>query len=151
MSNVPNPGYADQSTKRLIARVVGMVCMGIAVILIGASIANFFASTNDFTGEGPTKMWMFFLAIPFFLIGAIGLQMGFIGAAARFGAGETMPVLKDSAAYLTDGSGALGVGGTVDAAAPGVATAETGPFCRSCGTRNDADAKFCDSCGQSLA
>ena len=25
------------------------------------------------------------------------------------------------------------------------------PYCRSCGTRNDAEARFCDSCGTSMA
>jgi hypothetical protein len=27
----------------------------------------------------------------------------------------------------------------------------TGPYCRACGTRNDAEARFCDSCGASMA
>ena len=67
------------------------------------------------------------------------LQWGFLGAAARYGAGETMPVVKDSATYLSDGEGILGVGRTA------------GPFCSKCGVRNDADAKFCDSCGGALA
>ncbi len=52
---------------------------------------------------------------------------------------------KDSAAYLTDGEGLLGVGRTVDD------HGGAGPFCRSCGVRNDDDARYCDGCGQSLA
>jgi len=61
-----------------------------------------------------------------------------LGAAARCGGGETMPVVKDSAAYLSDGEGILGVGRTA------------GPYCSKCGVRNDADARFCDSCGSAL-
>ena len=40
----------------------------------------------------------------------------------------------------------------VDDGSPGTSgTAATGPFCRSCGVRNDEDARFCDGCGASLA
>ena len=83
------------------------------------------------------------------LLGPAGwcLQAGFLGAASRYVAGETTPVIKDSAAYLTDGEGILGVGRTVDDAQEPA----TGPFCSTCGTRNDADARFCDSCGAALA
>ena len=49
-------------------------------------------------------------------------------AGARYAAGETMPVVKDSLDYL-----------------------KAGPFCSTCGVRNDADAKFCDSCGATLS
>ena len=72
-----------------------------------------------------------------------GMRLG----ASRFVAGETMPVVKDSASYLTDGEGVLGVGRTVDDGDQ----AATGPFCSKCGVRNDPDAKFCDSCGAPLA
>ena len=70
-------------------------------------------------------------------------------AAARYGAGETMPVVKNSATYLSDGEGVLGVGRTVDDA--GAQRAVTGPYCLSCGRRNEEDARFCDGCGTSLA
>ena len=69
-------------------------------------------------------------------------------AQASYVAGETMPVVKDSATYLSDGRGIAGVGRTEDRME---ASAVTGPYCRQCGTRNDSDARFCDSCGQTLA
>ena len=56
------------------------------------------------------------------------LATGFLGAQARYAAGETVPVLEDSLEHLT-----------------------SGPHCRHCGVRNDEAARFCDSCGQSLA
>lgn len=66
-------------------------------------------------------------------------------------AGELSPVAKDTAEYLTEGKG-MGMGnlGVTSGTTPqgGVAA---GPFCRSCGTRNDADARFCDSCGTTMA
>ena len=151
MNRVPNPGYAEQGTKRTILRVVGVVCTGIALVLCGIAVADFFRAfgSEDFDAF-PTKFWMFFVALPFFVVGSAGLNAGFMGAVARYSAGETMPVAKDSVAYLTDGEGVLGIGRTVDDDASGAA-ASTGPFCRSCGQRNDADAKFCDACGHSLA
>jgi hypothetical protein len=155
MSNVSNPGFADQHRKRTALRVMGIVGMTIAVALIATALVDFFGAFSGFASDTgaadagmPTKFWMFFLAMPFFLIGGIGIQLGFLGAAARYGAGETMPVVKDSAAYLTDGEGLLGIGRTVDDQRS--ATSATGPFCRACGQRNDADATFCDACGQSL-
>lgn len=150
MNTVPEPGYADQSTKRTVLRVVGVVSMGTALLLICIAVADFFrAFGSDDLGAEPTKFWMFFAALPFIAVGGWALQAGFLGAAARYTAGETMPVVRDSAAYLTDGQGLLGVGRTVDDA-PSAGRA-AGPYCRQCGTRNDADARFCDSCGQSLA
>ena len=137
-----NPGYADQAGKRTLLRVVGVLSMGVALVLMGTAIADFVHSADSF--EGPTKFWMFFLALPFFLVGGVGLQGGFMGAAARYSAGETMPVLKDSASYLSNGQGLMGVGRTEPA------NTATGPFCSRCGVRNDAEATFCDSCGSPL-
>lgn len=139
-SDVPNPGHRNQSTARSVFRVLGPLSMLVALVLMGVAIADFFAvfNSDDFDAQ-PTKFWMFFLALPFFVAGGAMIQAGFLGAAARFAAGETMPVVKDSAAYLTDGRGLAGVGRTVD-----------GPYCRGCGARNDAEARFCDGCGQSL-
>lgn len=143
------PGFADQARKRLVLRVVGVVCMGIALMLIALAIADFVQvmGSDDFDAQ-PTKFWYFFLALPFFAVGGAALQAGYLGAAARYTAGETMPVVKDSAAYLSDGQGLLGVGRTVD---DGTATsAVTGPYCRRCGVRNDESARFCDACGSAL-
>ncbi|MBI2245014.1 MAG: hypothetical protein HYU55_14135 [Nocardioides sp.] len=68
----------------------------------------------------------------------VAFMGGFLGAAARYGAGETVPVVKDSATYLSDGEGILGAGRT------------TGSYCSRCGVRTGADAGSCDSCGSAL-
>jgi hypothetical protein len=77
------------------------------------------------------------------------LRAGFLGVGLRYVAGETTPVIKDSASCLTNGEGILGVGRTVDDRSG--EAAETGPFCTRCGTRSDAAAGFCDHCGHALA
>ena len=92
------------------------------------------------------------------VFGLGALNAGTLGAQSRYVAGETLPTVKQSAAYLTDGEGILGVGRTVDDARPAgsaagspAAAPTAGPYCRACGTRNDQEARFCDSCGASLA
>ncbi len=144
-STVPNPGHRHQGAARTVFRVLGPLSMAIALVLIGWALVDFFAvfGSDDFDAQ-PTKFWMFFLALPFFVAGGAMIQAGFAGAAARYAAGETMPVVKDSAAYLTDGQGLAGIGRTEGVSPAG------GPYCRGCGVRNDADARFCDGCGQSL-
>ena len=80
---------------------------------------------------------MLFVGIPMLAVGGWLAMAGFGGAAARYVAGEGAPVARDSLDYLTRRHPAAEPTG--------------GPYCRACGTRNDAAASFCDSCGTSLA
>jgi hypothetical protein len=147
------PGVRGQRATRTIFRVVGIAVLVVAVTFLVIGLKDFFGSSDSF--EGPDRFWMVFVGIFGLAIAGWCLQAGFMGAAARYAAGETMPTVKDSAAYLSDGEGVLGIGRTVDdsaaaSAAPSTAAA-TGPFCSKCGTRNDGDAAFCDRCGAALA
>ncbi|HEY3528227.1 MAG TPA: zinc ribbon domain-containing protein [Nocardioides sp.] len=145
----PPPGIRGQRVTRNVFRVVGLVALVVALGFIAVGLQDFFASADSF--DGPHKFWMIFVGIFGVAIAVWCLQAGFMGAASRYVAGETAPVIKDSAAYLTDGEGVLGVGRTVDDAPAPHAAAVTGPYCSKCGTRNDDDASFCDSCGAALA
>jgi hypothetical protein len=82
---------------------------------------------------------MLFVGLPLLAVGGWLAMAGFGGAAARYVAGEGAPVTRDSLDYLTRGQGLAVLGRT------------GGPYCRSCGTRNDATASYCDSCGKPLA
>jgi hypothetical protein len=133
------PGFERNRTQRNVLRVVGVVLLlaGIYLLVTGGMAFVDDANSADMDGGfGPILKIAGggFLAV--FGLGA--LNAGFLGAQARYAAGETMPVVKDSAAYLSDGEGILGVGRTAS------------PYCSKCGVRNDADAKFCDSCGTAL-
>ncbi|MFZ5846523.1 MAG: zinc ribbon domain-containing protein [Actinomycetota bacterium] len=157
MSNhTPAPGQdgpaSARARHRTLFRVLGIVSMGIAITLIAISFYDFFtfgsetaAETSsgapfDIGGmdegvdEGPTKMWMFFVALPFFLAGGFLLNLGFAGAHAKYMAGEYSSAIQSVSRDLGMRSEASGAG----------------PYCRSCGTQNDADARFCDSCGASM-
>lgn len=128
------PGVAGQSSRRTGFRVLGGLLMVAALVLIGIAVADFFSvfGSDDFDAQ-PTKFWMFFVALPLFAIGGFFLQLGFAGAGARYLAREYVPVLKESLDELGVGS-----------------SSATGPFCRSCGRRNDTDARFCDGCGTAM-
>lgn len=151
MGTTHNPGLRSQSGTRTVLRALGLLMAPVGVLLVVVGFARFAGLGGaEWSGDGAPPGFLMFAGGGFVaVIGFALLNAGFMGVAARYGAGETMPVVKDSAAYLTDGHGVLGVGRTVDDS-PGAA-AVTGPFCRSCGTRNDSDATYCDGCGQRLA
>jgi hypothetical protein len=132
--------------------VAGVILLVAGLVFLALGLQSFFSAFgNDDPDAGfPSRFWMVFVGV--LLIAPAGwcLQAGFLGAAARYAAGEPMPTVKDSAAYLTDGEGVLGIGRTVDDEQQ-PQRAATGPFCSTCGTRNDADASYCDACGAALA
>ncbi|MGI8521869.1 MAG: zinc ribbon domain-containing protein [Nocardioides sp.] len=139
-----SPGLRGQTGVRTALRIGGVVLLAVALTFLVVGLADFFGSMDSF--EGPHRFWMVFVGILLLGPAAWCLQAGFLGTAARFTAGETMPVVKDAAAYLSDGKGVFGVGRTDD----DHADALTGPFCSKCGVRNDDGARFCDSCGAAL-
>lgn len=131
----PHPG-----ARRRVFRVLGVLLMGTAGVLISLVVADFFRAFNDPSLDAmPTKGWMLFLALPFFLAGGALLQLGFAGAHAAYLAGEYAPALQSVSRDL----GLHGQGDTSQE--PG-----SGPYCRSCGRANDADARFCDACGTAM-
>jgi hypothetical protein len=140
------PGLRNQATARSAFRVLGAVVVLVALVMVVVAGIDFFGSLDSF--EGPTKFWMFFVALPLLAVGGWLLQAGFLGMGARYASGELSPVAKDTAHYLSDGEGVLGVGRT---SSGGGGAPATGPYCRQCGTRNDTDARFCDSCGTAMA
>ena len=148
MSTTPGPGLPRQPAVRTFFRAVGALVVGLGVVVFLWGLLNVFGDSG-FDPPAGVHIAAFIGGLPLIGIGLMCLQAGFLGAAARYGAGETMPVVKDSAAYLTDGEGLLGVGRTVDD--PVTQRAGTGPFCHACGRRNDEDARFCDGCGTSLS
>lgn len=134
------------SGTRTTLRVVGAVLLLAGLVVGGIGVVGFMDAFSGDLESGPGSILMIggggFLCV--FGLGA--LSAGTLGAQSRYVAGETMPTVKQSAAYLSDGQGIMGIGRTADDAA-----AASGPFCRSCGVRNDDEARFCDGCGASLA
>ena len=135
------PGYSRQSSMRFTFRVAAVVVLGLALYFMAVALADLFTAESE-----PQKFWMLFVGIPMLAVGGWLGMAGFGGAAARYVVGEGAPVARDSLDYLTRGQGLDSLGRTHPDAEP-----TGGPYCRACGTRNDAAASFCDSCGKSLA
>ena len=93
------------------------------------------------------------MGMPILFVGIVMCMFGFMGAIARYQAGEVAPVGKDTFNYLAEGT-KDGVQTVATAVAAGLtqgvaATGKTAP-CPKCGHLGDADAKFCDECGSPL-
>ena len=134
-----NAAFARTRTTRNVLRVLGVVLLAAGLYLVvtgGMQFLDDMDSGSVDSGPGPVRRLGAGGFLCVFGIGA--LNAGFLGAQARYAAGETMPVVKDSAEYLSDGEGVLGIGRAA------------GPFCSKCGVRNDRDARFCDGCGAQL-
>jgi ribosomal protein L40E len=128
MSGQP-PELRDQDSVRSGLRVGGAIVAGIGLIFAIAGFADFFSA---FGSESmPTHFWMAFIGLPMLGIGGRMLQVGFLGTATRYAAGEVMPTVKDSLSYVGIGSKQV--------------------TCAKCGEANSADAKFCDHCGAALS
>ena len=112
MTEVPSPGLANQAGLRTFFRIAGPLVLVVALGFMALGLVDFFGSMSSF--EGPDRFWMLFVGIPLLAVGGWLSQAGYAGVAARYAAGELSAVVKDSASYLTDGEGLLGVGRTVD-------------------------------------
>ena len=147
-------GLPRTAGTRTTLRVIGVVLLVGGVPVFAWGIYTVF-SHDGFESPPGLAILAFLGGLPLIGTGLMALNVGTIGAQSRYVAGETMPTLKQSAAYLSDGEGIMGVGRTVDDGPHGAegsrGSAVTGPYCRSCGVRNDEDARFCDGCGASLA
>lgn len=128
---------------RTVFRALGLAVLAVAIGLAVVAGMDFFAAVNDPSFDAqPTKFWMFFVAVPLLGLGGWLLQLGYAGAAATYMAGEYSPALRSA-------SRDLGLRDHASAAGRGVPGG--GPYCRHCGTQNDVEARFCDSCGTSMS
>ncbi len=147
-------GLPRTAGTRTTLRVIGVVLLVVGVPVLAWGVYTVF-TYDGYDGPPGLAILAFLGGLPLIGTGLMALNVGTIGAQSRYVAGETMPTLKQSAAYLSDGEGIMGVGRTVDDSTHGAegsrGSAVTGPYCRSCGVRNDEDARFCDGCGASLA
>ncbi|MGV3562057.1 MAG: zinc ribbon domain-containing protein [Nocardioides sp.] len=142
----------DTRRSRTVLLVVGSLLLVGGAVIAYLGGRDFFAAANMESMDPQFGSFFTMAGGAFMVIFGIGmLNAGTLGAQSRYVAGETMPTVKKSAEYLSDGQGIMGVGRTVDDGAAAGTQRASGPFCRACGTRNDEDARFCDGCGASMA
>ena len=97
--NQLDPGHNE---KRGILRVIGPVIFIVGLIFMIVGLVSFFIA---FGGHGfPRLFWCCFVGLPLLWLGSVLSGAGFIGAAARYLAGESAPVAKDTFNYMADGT-----------------------------------------------
>lgn len=129
MNTDATPGLDQQSTVRTTARVLAVVLLAAGAYLLFRGITAFVDQAQSMEMEPGFGPILTIGAGGFCVVfGLAAANVGWLRAQASYVAGETVPVVKESLDHL-----------------------RAGPHCRQCGTRNDTTAKFCDSCGQSLA
>lgn len=140
--------------KRSVLRKVGPLVLAVGGIFMLIGFVDFARSMGRF-GEPPTLFWCFFIGMPLLWLGFVLTSAGYAGAAARYMAGESAPVAKDTVNYMADGT-KESVKTLATAVGEGLAAAGSGAKqvlvrCHKCNVTNEADAKFCKSCGTGLA
>jgi len=156
-----NPGH---QSIRIVLRVVGPLLIVAGAYLFYDVIASFHAGFDQRTSiidvENGTfrlpgekkdeglKMGQAVVAMICFFLGATAARFGYQGALARYSAAEYAPVVSDTANYVAHGA-KEGIREISSAIAEGIRGG--GAECPNCGTENDSDAKFCDSCGTAMS
>jgi Double zinc ribbon len=125
----PDPSLRGQRSVRTFLRVGGPILLAIGLLLTIAGMVSFFSAFGSF--DMPSNFWMAFIGLPLIAVGAAMTRIGYLGPATRYVAGEVTPTIRDTL-------GALGITSATVA-------------CPTCGASNDADARFCDSCGKPLS
>jgi hypothetical protein len=145
-----NPGHSEI---RLIARVLGPSMIAVGVVFTAIALISFFSAMNG--GGMPKYFWCGFVGLPLIGLGTGVTQFAYLGLFARYIAGETAPVQKDTFNYVAQGI-RPGVKDLLQAVREGL-TEESpeGPagdkkFCSNCGQAATLDANFCSGCGQKL-
>ncbi len=144
---------SKQQTIRQLLRVIGPIVVGVGLIFMIIGIGSFFAAFGSF---GPPKyFWCAFVGMPILAVGIALCKFGYMGAVARYYAGEIAPVAKDTFNYMADGT-QEGVKTFATAVGEGFSSSYSSQNsttilrCYKCNEENDSDAKFCSNCGTAL-
>lgn len=141
----------NHESKRNALRAIGVVLMVVGGCFALVGFISFFSA---FGGHGPPEyFWCAFVGLPMLAIGFRLVSFGFLGAAARYMAGEAAPAAKDTFNYVATES-KEGVKAVAQAVSEGIAAGKSGVGpkiqCARCNEINDTDAKFCKECGSPL-
>jgi membrane protease subunit (stomatin/prohibitin family) len=146
MSDEINPGHEGM---RAAMRLIGPAIAGVGLLFLVIGLVSFFSAFGG--GEFPRLFWCAFVGMPILFVGVTITKFAFLGAAARYVAGETAPVGKDVTNYMATGT-RDSIRDVTTAVGEGFAAAEREGAVRSipcgkCGSENERSANFCHSCG----
>ena len=129
-----------ERTKRIL-KIVGPIVAAAGLILAVVGFVSFFSS---FGGDGmPSLFWCAFVGMPVFVIGLGITFTAFRREIATYHKNESAPVINEFAEDIKPAVQSV-------ASAVRETAAAQDAICPHCGEQNDADAKFCKSCGKSL-
>lgn len=89
-----------QNSIRTMLRIAGPVVFLTGVVCVIIAAVSLFASAGSF--DGPHYFWLGFIGLPLMFVGSVLSMYGFMGAVARFAAGEVAPVAADSVNYVAE-------------------------------------------------
>lgn len=89
-----------QNSIRTALRIAGPVIFLSGLLCAIIAGVSLFASAGSF--ERPHYFWLGFVGLPLMFVGGVLCQFGFMGAVARFIAGESAPVAADTVNYLAE-------------------------------------------------
>lgn len=126
-------------------RAIGLISLFIGAICIIMAMVDFF--TLDFFEE-PKYFWLAFVGMPIVFIGLVFTSLGYGGKMARYQSREYAPIAKDTFNYLARETtpGVKEIANAVKQVEPN----NTSINCHKCQKENDADARFCNDCGEKL-
>ncbi|MEN8150683.1 MAG: zinc ribbon domain-containing protein [Planctomycetota bacterium] len=153
---------------RNFCRVVGPLLCLVAFVFIVTGVVSFSRANDEFhesfgnfdmhsgnRERSPDRSWMVFVGSLLLMFGIFVTRFGFMGAAARYVAGEVAPVATDTVNYVARGTRGA-VKEITSAVAEGLREGAGGESsvvvrCHKCNGENDADAKFCNECGEAIS
>ncbi len=89
-----------QNSIRTVLRIAGPIVFFIGLLCVILGGISFFASFGSF--GMPHYFWLAFVGMPLMFLGGVLCQFGFIGAVARFIAGESALVAADTVNYMAE-------------------------------------------------
>lgn len=137
---------------RAFLRFLGPALIAVGLVLVVIGFGSFFSSFGSF--GAPRYFWCAFVGIPVLGVGVAMTKFAYLGAVTRYMANEVAPVGKDTFNYLAHGTkdGVREIASAVGDGLRGVSGERTVEVvrCHKCNEENDADARFCKSCGAAL-
>src|SRR5882724_6829719 len=97
LKRLQQPG---QNSIRKGLRVAGLVVFVVGLLCVIVSAISLFTSASG--GGRPHLFWLGFVGMPLMFVGGVLCQFAFLGAVARFMAGETAPVAVDTVNYVAE-------------------------------------------------
>jgi hypothetical protein len=138
-----DPSDPTHLKTRSILRTFGPVIFGVGLLCAIISAVNLFTADGE-----PKLFWLGFIGLPLMFVGGVMSMFGWQAALLKYQAREAGPVAGQSFNYLA-GETREGIRDVVAAVGEGL-RGQARISCPKCDAPNDADAKFCKSCGAQM-